>query len=133
MTRNLLFVSLAAVWLCASVGNAQVSGRLSGTVVDQTSAAIPGPSVGVYMPGVKVSPLQESGVGNIKLEVQSTATTMDVTADVQSVQLSNAEISTTITASQVQNLPVLGRQVSNLLLTQAGVSPTSDTTSINGL
>ena len=51
----------------------------------------------------------------------------------QAVQLSNAEISSTITATQVQNLPVLGRQVSTLFLTQAGVASGSNTTSVNGL
>ena len=49
------------------------------------------------------------------------------------MQLSNAEISSTITATQVQNLPVLGRQVSALFLTQAGVTSGSNTTSVNGL
>ena len=175
MTRYSLFISMAVVCLFTSAGNAQVSGRLSGTVVDQTAAAVPGATVGVFVPGgkdpvlsgvtneagnfsfvavrpdtydvviqaqgfarlavrgVSVSPLQETGMGSIKLEVQSTATTMDVTADVQNVQLSNAEVSTTITATQVQNLPVLGRQVTALIQTQAGVAPTSDTTSVNGL
>ena len=47
--------------------------------------------------------------------------------------LRNAEISSTITATQVQNLPVLGRQVSTLFLTQAGVASNSSTTSVNGL
>ena len=49
------------------------------------------------------------------------------------VQLSNAEISATITANQVQNLPVLGRQVTNLLLTQAGVNQNGAVSSVNGL
>ncbi len=44
-----------------------------------------------------------------------------------------SEVSTTVTRSQVENLPVLDRQVSNLFLTQAGVSNSRGTTSINGL
>src|SRR5438309_5477505 len=40
--------------MCAAVGlNAQVAGRLSGSVVDQTGAAIPGATVNVYVPGGK--------------------------------------------------------------------------------
>jgi hypothetical protein len=154
---------------------AQVAGRLSGSVVDQTGAAIPGATVNVFVPGgkepvlsgttneaglfsfiavrpdtydiaveskgftksmmrlVKVSPIQETGLPPIKLEVQSATVSVEVTADANAVQLSNAEISSTITATQVQNLPVLGRQVSTLFLTQAGVGLGNNTTSVNGL
>ena len=155
--------------------NAQVAGRLSGSVVDQTGASIPGATVNVFVPGgkepvlsattneaglfsfiavrpdtydiaveskgftksmmrlVKVAPIQETGLPPIKLEVQSATVSVEVTADANAVQLSNAEISSTITATQVQNLPVLGRQVSTLFLTQAGVAGGSNTTSVNGL
>ncbi len=155
--------------------NAQVAGRLSGSVVDQTGATIPGATVNIYVPGgkepvlsgttneaglfsfsavrpetydisveskgftkamvrlVKVAPLQETGLAPIKLEVQSSATSVEVMADVQSVQLSNSEVVSTILAAQVQNLPVLGRQVSTLFLTQPGVAAGSNTTSVNGL
>jgi hypothetical protein len=82
---------------------------------------------------VKVAPQQETGLAPIKLEVQSAATSVEVSADVQSVQLSNAEVSSTITSSQVQNLPVLGRQVSTLFQTQAGVTNNGAVSSVNGL
>ena len=65
--------------------------------------------------------------------MQSSVTSLEVSADVNAVQLSNAEISATITANQVQNLPVLGRQVTNLLLTQAGVNQNGAVSSVNGL
>ena len=155
--------------------NAQVAGRLSGSVVDQTGASIPGATVNIFVPGgkepvlsgttneaglfsfsavrpetydigvestgftkamvrqVKVAPQQETGLAPIKLEVQSATTSVEVAADVQSVQLSNSEVTSTITATQVQNLPVLGRQVSTLFLTQPGVAAGSNTTSVNGL
>jgi hypothetical protein len=83
--------------------------------------------------GVKVDPVQETSLGAIRMEVQSTTVTVEVTTEVQSVQLANAEVSSTITSQQVENLPVLGRQVSNLYSTQAGVNATNDVTSINGL
>ena len=44
-----------------------------------------------------------------------------------------ARITATVTSTQVQNLPVLGRQVTSLFQTQPGVVGTSGTTSVNGL
>ena len=82
---------------------------------------------------VKVAPVQETSLPAIKLELQSTTTTLEVASDVQAVQLANAEVSSTITATQVQNLPVLGRQVSNLFSTQAGVTSGNNSTNVNGL
>jgi hypothetical protein len=170
-----LWVLLVLVLSLGASLNAQVAGRLSGSVVDQTGGAIPGAKVTVFVPGgkepvlsgttnesglfsfmavrpasydvfieatgfakavvrnVKVDPLQETSLSAVKLELQSTAVTVDVSADVQSVQLNNAEVSSTITSTQVQNLPVLGRQVSSLILTQSGVGSGTDTTAVNGL
>ncbi len=174
MLRTRIFTVFAAMFAAAGL-HAQVAGRLSGSVVDQTGASIPGATVNLYIPGgkeavvsgstneaglfsfvairpdtydvsveakgfnkavvrqVKVAPIQETGLQPIKLEVQSATTSVEVAADVQSVQLTNAEVSSTITSQQVQNLPVLGRQVSTLFLTQPGVTAGSNTTSVNGL
>ena len=87
----------------------------------------------VVLREVTVSPVQETTLPVVRLEVQTTTTTVEVTSEVQAVHLSNAEIATTITSGQVQNLPVLGRQVNTLLLTQAGVSAANATTNVNGL
>jgi len=174
MRSKLLLSFLTALFAVSSL-DAQVAGRLSGSVIDQSGASIPGATVNVFLPGgkepvlsgstneaglfsfiavrpdtydiaveskgfskamlraVKVAPLQETGLPAIKLELQSAVVSVEVAADVQSVQLSNAEVTSTITATQVQNLPVLGRQVSSLFLTQPGVAATSATTSVNGL
>ena len=174
-TRSRMSLYLSLALLVAMPAAAQVSGRLSGRVVDPSGAAVPGATVGVYMPGgktpllsgktneaglfdfiavqpdsyevgveakgfakrligdVKVDPVQETSLGSIKMEVQSASQVVEVTTEVQNVQLANAEVSSTITSTQVENLPVNGRQVSNLFSTQAGVNATNDQTSINGL
>ena len=168
------FATFGVFLLAAVAANAQVEGRLSGTVVDASGAGVPGGIINIYIPAgkqpvmrgktndagnfvfiamrpatydvavevkgfnrlvlheVKIDPARETGLGTIKLEVQSTVQTVDVTSDVQAVQLTNAEISSTITSVQVENLPLLGRQVQSLFATQVGVNATNDTTSING-
>jgi hypothetical protein len=173
-SRRLYRILFTAV-LAANFLHAQVAGRLSGLVVDQSGAPVPGAAVNVYVTGgkspvltgqtneagifsfvtvrpdvydvsveskgftrtmvheVKISPVQETALPPVKLELQSTTTTVEVASDVQAVQLSNAEVSSTVTSTQVQNLPVLGRQVSTLFQTQAGVSSGSNTTTVNGL
>ena len=175
MNRFRLLNVIALLLLVAIGLNAQVAGRISGTIVDQTGAVIPGATVNVYVPGgkepvltaksndagmflliavrpetydvgieasgfgksfvrgVKVSPLQENSLGQVKMEVLSTSQSIEVTAEVQAVNTTNAEVSTTISNEQVQNLPVLGRQISNLFATMPGVSSGSGTTSVNGL
>ncbi len=82
---------------------------------------------------VKVDPLVEVSLGQVKLEVAATEQVIEVSADVQTVQLTNSELTTTITRDQIQNLPAFGRQVSTLFNTQAGVSSGRGPTVINGL
>ena len=157
-SRSLSSVFLALA-LLSTPAIAQVAGRLSGVVVDPSGAAVPGATIGVYMPGgkkplltgksngagifgfiavqpdnyevaieapgfakrlignVKVDPVQETSLGSIKMELQSASQIVEVTTETQSIQLANAEVSSTITNDQIQNLPVLGRQVSNLFST----------------
>ncbi|MBZ5585805.1 MAG: TonB-dependent receptor [Acidobacteriia bacterium] len=83
--------------------------------------------------GVKVSPVQENSLGTIKLDVRSANQTVEVSAEAQAVNTTSGEVSTTITSQMVQNLPVLGRQVSALFQTMPGVSNSSNVTSVNGL
>ena len=82
---------------------------------------------------VKVSPLQECSLGSIKLQVAGTTETVVISSESITATPTSAEISTTITNEQVQNLPVLGRQVSSLFQTLPGVSYGTDTTTVNGL
>ncbi|MBL8231413.1 MAG: TonB-dependent receptor [Bryobacterales bacterium] len=82
---------------------------------------------------VKVDPLTETSLGTVKLEVASTEQTVEVVAGVEAIQLTSNELSTTVTRQQIQDLPALGRQVSALFTTQAGVSDGRGPTVINGM
>jgi hypothetical protein len=173
---NRLLAQISLLSLLSVSAYAQVStGRLSGTVVDATGAAVPNATVNLTLadgakplastittsegifnfptinPGVysvevesqgftkfvtrdvRVAASQQLQLPTIKLEISATAQTVEITADVQNVQVANAENSTTITQQQIVSLPVLDRQVTNLLLTQPGVSSGRGPTVINGL
>ncbi len=97
--------------------------------------------IGVEAPGflkytlrqVHVEPGRETVLPAIKLDVASVAQSVEVSAGAQTVQTSNAEISSTVTNAQIRRLPLLDRDPLSLILTQAGVSTNgrSDTV-ING-
>ena len=83
---------------------------------------------------VSVNTGRTTELPDLKLELASAGQTVEVVSQTDAPQLSNTEVSTTITNSQLQRLPVLNRQVLGFLRTQAGVtfSPGRNTT-INGL
>ncbi len=81
---------------------------------------------------VKVDAIRETNLV-IKMEVAATQQVVEVTADVQAVQLANSEVSNLITQQQIDELPALDRQVSQLFSTQAGVSSARGPTVINGM
>jgi Carboxypeptidase regulatory-like domain/TonB dependent receptor len=83
--------------------------------------------------GVVVNAARETAFPTVRLEVKAVEQSVEVMADTQTVQTVNIENSTTVTQQQVANLPVLDRQVSNLFLTQPGVSSGRGATTINGL
>ena len=168
-----MFVSM---FFAAMVAQAQVTGSLSGSVVDQNDAAIGSATVKVFVSGgkeailssttnsagrfifsalnpetyditvdasgfsslsyrqVRVSPGQEVVLPPLKLALQTISQTIEVIGDVQTIQTDSPVVSTSLTNTQVQNLPVLGRQVTNLFETQPGVTSNGGIpTSINGL
>ena len=77
---------------------------------------------------------RETSVPQVKLQVASLVETVEVSGDVQGVELNNAEISDTVTVSQIKNLPILDRDPLGLLQLQPGVVYNGNsTTVINGL
>ena len=83
---------------------------------------------------IPVDPARETTVQTVTLQLPSISQSVDVVADSQSVQTSNAEISSTITAEQMEKLPILDRDPLALIQTQAGVTYNGNSaTTINGL
>jgi hypothetical protein len=82
---------------------------------------------------VKVDPGRELSLPIIHLAIGAVAESIDVVAQATGVQTLNAEIASTVTSSQIQDLPVLDRQMITLVKTQAGVSDSRGPTTINGL
>jgi hypothetical protein len=81
---------------------------------------------------VKVDPARTTDLIPIKLALATTATSVDVTASAETVQITSTEISTTVTADQINRLPVADRDPLGFIATQAGVSSNQFETDING-
>jgi hypothetical protein len=82
---------------------------------------------------IVIDPARTTSLPPIKLEIAAAVQSVDVVANVRAVETSTVEVATTVTQAQVDNLPVLDRQISNLFLTQAGVTNSRGETVINGL
>ena len=172
--RSRVLCLLAAVLFAAAQLCAQVSGRITGTVVDPTGAAVPDATVTLQLPGsgavvyttktsnggdysiltvnpvtydlvveskgfltakiagLKVDPGRSNDVPPIKLDVAGVTQSVEVTAATQSVQTSNAEVTTTIAKSQIQDLPITDRSPLGFLQTQAGINNAYGNTVVNG-
>lgn len=83
--------------------------------------------------GVKVDPGKETSMTEIRLDVSSLAETVEVSAATSSVQTATAEVSATITNSEINRLPLLNRTVTNLLFNQPGVNNGRGPTTVNGM
>jgi Carboxypeptidase regulatory-like domain len=83
---------------------------------------------------ISVDPAIETSVQTVKLDLASVATTVDVAANAQSVETSNAEVSGVVTMEEVKKLPLIDRDPLSLIQTQPGVvfNGNSDTV-INGM
>ncbi len=83
---------------------------------------------------IAVDAARETSVPQIKLAVSAVTQSVDVTAEIEGVETSNAEISGTITMQEIHSLPILDRDVLAVLQTQPGVVYNGNSaTVINGL
>lgn len=171
-------IFLAAVLLATPLVvptlHGQVTGRVTGTVVDSTGAAVPEASVNLQLPGsdspvysarttnegaftlpavnaasydlvveakgflkvmvkdLKVDPSRATDVPAVRLAVAGIAQSVDVSEATDNVQTSNVEVATTISRTQIQELPVTDRSPLTFLQTQAGINLTVGNTAVNG-
>jgi len=165
---------MAGVLFMAGALHAQVTGRVTGSVVDATGASVPEATVSLQLPGsgssvytvltnnageysiltvnpgtydlavekkgflkavvsgLKIDTGRSTDVPQVKLDVAAVTQTVEVTEAKQSVETSNAEVATTISRSQIQNLPILNRSPLGFMQTQAGINSGAGTTTING-
>ena len=156
--------------------HAQFSGRVTGSVVDASGAAVAGADVELYLAGGKrallavktssdgsynfiavrpaeydltvdskgflkatvrnitVDAARETPVPQVKLQLATVSQSVEVTAEVEGVETSSAEVSGVISAAEMRALPLLDRDPLGMLQTQPGVvSNGNSTTVINGL
>ncbi len=166
---------LLIVLLCASLYG-QFSGRLAGTVLDATGAAVPGATVSLYLPrgdkpvlstktaadgtwnlisvrvseydisfeaagfakttlrAIPVDPARETTVQTVTLQLPAVSQSVDVASEAQTVQTSNAEISSTVTMQEIDKLPILDRDPLALIQNLPGVVYQGNSpTTIDGL
>jgi hypothetical protein len=84
--------------------------------------------------GLKVDTNTELAMPPVKLEVSAAAEVVEVSAEIVGIQTANAEITATVTNSQLRVLPTLNRSPLALIVTQAGVTYNGRTsTTINGM
>jgi hypothetical protein len=173
--RRVLFGILTIFMLCGSAF-AQVGGRLTGSVMDPSGAAVAGATVNLFIVGgkspvlsmpttsegnfdftsvrpdtyrlevqapgfaayvldnVAIDPVRQTALGAIHLQLQTSTQTVEVIETTATIDTTSAEVSSTVSQSQVINLPVLDRQVNNLFYTQPGVNSNGRAdTAINGV
>src|SRR5262249_7019430 len=84
--------------------------------------------------GVIVEIAKETDVPQIKLQLATVTFKVDVNAAEVPVDVANAEITSTVTMNDIQNLPILDRDVLGVLQLKAGVASNGNSyTVINGL
>jgi hypothetical protein len=82
---------------------------------------------------IKIDTARESNF-DVQLKPSAVSETVEVTSAISTVQTTNAEVSNTLTNTQLRSLPQLNRNPLALIATQAGVGSNGRTnTTINGL
>jgi hypothetical protein len=129
----------------ASVTLSNLSNGTKQTVVtnDQGQYSFPVVPVGTYQleissPGFEL--YQKTGIGidvgtalqiDAVLKVEQSRESVDVSDSVVTIQMSDTEIGETLASKQVVDMPLNGRSYTDLLATQAGVSPVTTSGAAN--
>lgn len=170
--QSLLAGAVLVYSVCAY---AQVTGRLTGSVVDSTGSSVPNAKVSLVLPAgqqavttaetsaeglfafpslqpvtydltieapgflryvlrnVKVDSGKETPLPPIRLELSTVSETVEVSANSEVVQTTNAEVASTVTTEQIRRLPLLNRSLTSVLLNAPGVQNSRGPTVINGM
>jgi len=152
--KNLLFL-LLCVALFVAVATAQVqNGQFTGVVVDPSGAAIPSAKISVTNLGTNLTvnaatnqsgtyTVRELPPGTYKISAEapgfktSTYTnvalkTVEVTGEAAAVQTDDSKLATTVSSTQIQNLPLNGRNVYDLMQLAPGAMSVAGTDFENG-
>jgi Carboxypeptidase regulatory-like domain len=86
----------------------------------------------VVVSNLEVLPGRTLDVPPIKLGIASTTQAVEVSEVANSVQTTGSEVSTTITRSQIQDLPTMNRSPLGFLQTQPGINSARGNTTVNG-
>ena len=137
----------------AAVPGATVSLRLTGTTTDvfSTKTTAAGSFTMVSVPPntydlsveasgflkevvskLEVLPDRTLDVAAIKLNIASTTQSVEVKEASDTVQTTSSDVSTTITKTQMQELPTMNRSPLGFLQTQAGINDARGNTTVNG-
>src|ERR1019366_2955552 len=150
---------LSVCFFLAAAAHAQMSGRIRGSVIDASGAAVGGAEVELYLAGgqkpllasktseeglyyfigvrpaeydlavsamgvlkstlrgITVDMARETDIPRIKLELAGVTQSVEVSAEVAGVDVSTAEVSTTVSMEQIKNLPILDRDVLSIMQT----------------
>jgi hypothetical protein len=82
--------------------------------------------------GLDVLPGRTMDVPPVKLGLAAASQSVQVTEVQNTVQTTSSEVSTTITKSQIQELPTMNRSPLGFLQTQAGINDARGNTTVNG-
>src|SRR5271165_4562053 len=79
-----------------------------------------------------VEPTRVTDVQTLKLAIASATETVEVSEATTTVQTTSADVSTTITKTQIQDLPTMNRSPLGFLQSQAGINDARGSTTVNG-
>lgn len=79
-----------------------------------------------------VEPNRTTDVQTLRLAIATASATVEVSEASTTVQTTSSDVSTTITKTQIQDLPVMNRSPLGFLQTQAGINDARGSTTVNG-